>query len=422
MKEQRVAIVYPYASLDSVPSLHNAAVLLSEHGYLMDIFTSGSPEFAAPIFNDGRINLRLPRSDAFFSDLARRHHSVRTRITKLGAVSAVAKRCWGVARKWTPFLPTLIQVWRLHRRNPYRCVIGVDPAGLLQGNYLASIIRVPLVYYSLELLPSHEIRNPVLKRLKKREISLSRKAQFVIIQDEERARLLAQDNQIPMEKFALVPNSPLGRSGRRPSHYWHQRFGLSSDQRVVLHAGSIAPWTGIEQIVQSVGSWPENWVLVVHSRANAESSDLVKRLRELAVPGRVFFSLRPVARQEYNVLVDGADIGIAFYLSTGYTKFTGQNIQALGLSSGKIADYLRAGLPVIVNQAGSISELLQRERCGIAVESGRDIGEAIGQIAQRYVEYSEQACQVFEIYLDFSRGFQEVIKRIDSLEEETRCQ
>jgi hypothetical protein len=74
-------------------------------------------------------------------------------------------------------------------------------------------------------------------------------------------------------------------------------------------------------------------------------------------------------------------------------------------------------LPVIVNQAGSISELLRRERCGIAVEKGQDIGMAIAEISQRYQEYSERACQVFENYLDFGRGFQEVLRRIDSLDE-----
>jgi hypothetical protein len=42
MKEQRIAIVFPNTSFDTVPSLYGAAVLLSKHGYLVDIFTSGS--------------------------------------------------------------------------------------------------------------------------------------------------------------------------------------------------------------------------------------------------------------------------------------------------------------------------------------------------------------------------------------------
>ena len=421
-KGQLVAIVYPGTRLDSIPSLYNAAVLLSEHGYLLDIFTFESPEFARPVFNDDRVNLRVSRSDTFFSNLVRRHHSLRIRLTKLGAVSTVARRSWGLIRKWTPVLQTLVQVWRLHRRNAYRCIIGVDPNGLVQGNYLARLTRAPLVYYSLELLPSAEMQNYRAKRFKNREILLSRKAEFVIIQDEERAGFLARDNQIPRERFALVPNSPLSRSGRHPSDYWHRRFGLSSEQRVVLHTGSIDMWTGIEEIVRSVSAWPENWVLVVHTRFSAETSAVIDRLRELAVSERVFFSVQPVATREYDALVDGADIGIAFYFCTSESKFTGQNHQFLGLSSGKIADYLRAGLPIVVNHAGSISDLLQSERCGIAVENGSNIGTAIGQIAGQYQEYSERACQVFDKYLDFRREFQEVIRRIDSLQEETRCQ
>jgi len=171
MKEQRVAIVYPDASLDTVPSLHAAALLLSEHGYLVDVFTFESAHYATPVFDNGRVNLRLPRSDAFLNDLVRHYRSARALLPKLDVVSTWANKSWGITRRWVPILPHLIRAWRLHRQNPYRCVIGVDPVGLLQGNYLARLIRAPLVYYSLELLLSHERRKPADQRLKKREIS-----------------------------------------------------------------------------------------------------------------------------------------------------------------------------------------------------------------------------------------------------------
>ena len=38
---------------------------------------------------------------------------------------------------------------------------------------------------------------------------------------------------------------------------------------MVLHAGSVYHWTGIEDIVASVHSWPADWVLVVHTRFDA---------------------------------------------------------------------------------------------------------------------------------------------------------
>src|SRR5207249_360501 len=83
-----------------------------------------------------------------------------------------------------------------------------------------------------------------------------------------------------------------------------------------------------------------------------------------------------------------------------------------------IACYLRAGLPVIVNESASISGLLQREGCGISVNGGKDIGSAITQISQNYEQFSGQACRMFEKHLDFGRAFHEVIERIDSLKED----
>src|SRR5437867_824796 len=117
--------------------------------------------------------------------------------------------------------------FRLHKRSPYCCFIGADPESLIRANDLARFTGVPITYYSLELLLSHELTNKT-KQLKEQELLLSRKSSFVIIQDQERARLLAEDNEISLDKFILVPNAPLGSARRRPCHYWHDRFGLSS--------------------------------------------------------------------------------------------------------------------------------------------------------------------------------------------------
>src|SRR5205814_4069519 len=108
--------------------------------------------------------------------------------------------------------------------------------------------------------------------------------------------------------------------------------------------------TGIEAIIDSAGGWPEPWVLVIHTRYAAESSAYVDNLRSRANLRRVLFSLKPVPRQEYDPLIDGADVGLAFYVPTSGSSFTQSNVQTIGLSSGKLAYYLRAGLPVIVNK------------------------------------------------------------------------
>jgi glycosyltransferase involved in cell wall biosynthesis len=418
----RIAIVYPWPNLDTVPSLCNASYLLAQQGYEVDIFTHASDEFKTPTFNNG-INLKVLRHVP----------STPRAIKKLwqsaqlckGRVLSLLLRVYRALKEMKHMAANVLVAFRhskplreLHRSNPYRCFIGVDPEGLAQAHLLAKPLKVPVAYYSLELLLSQELSSAIEERLKKREISLSRKAPFIIIQDKDRARLLAEDNEISNDQFVLVPNAPLGPARRRRSNYWHEQFDLPSDFHVVLHTGSVEEWTGVREIVQSVKCWPEHWVLVVHTRYQGESSSDVAELRKLALPGRVVFSLKPVPRQEYDRLVDGADIGIAFYVPQPGSPYTQLNIQAIGLASGKMAYYLRAGLPVIVNGTTSLGELVRREGCGISIEKGQDIGNAIARITAKYDMYSERACQGFTKNFEFAHQFEEVINRLDSLSRE----
>jgi hypothetical protein len=215
--------------------------------------------------------------------------------------------------------------------------------------------------------------------------------------------------------MVFVPNSPPGRARRTPNRYWHDRFGLRQDARVVLHAGSLGAWTGIEQIIESVPGWPEPWVLIVHTRYDAESSPYVERLRARADQRRVYFSLKPLPRQAYDALIDGAHIGLAFYVPSRESALTQRNIQTIGLSSGKLAYFLRAGLPVIVNSSVSIAPRLVEAGCGVAVEEARGVAGALTHIAAEYDAYSSAACDFFDSELEFEGAFERVIGRLEEL-------
>jgi glycosyltransferase involved in cell wall biosynthesis len=215
--------------------------------------------------------------------------------------------------------------------------------------------------------------------------------------------------------MVLVPNAPPGPARRTPSRYWHERFALPATARVVVHSGSLGDWTGIQAIVDSVSGWPRPWVLVIHTRYDAESSTYVDDLRKRADPERVVFSLTPVPRQEYDPLIDGADAGVAFYVPTTGSAFTGLNVQTIGLSSGKLAYYVRAGLPVIVNRAASIAEEVTASGVGVAVDDASAIGTALERISADYDRFSGNAIRFFSDRLDFPSAFAEVVRRVDAL-------
>ena len=383
--KRRIAIVYPWGNLDTVPSLCNAANLLANVGYGVEIFTNLDHRFITPSFSNKLIKVITPQP----------------RWERQGIHRVIPAR-WSYP----------LQVWQRHLHCRYCCFIGVDPEGLVQAGNLSKWVTTPLVYYSLELLLSQEIMNREQVQLKEAEKRLSRRSAFVIIQDEERARLMAKDNNIPLNRFVLVPNTPLGPARHQYSGYWHKKFGLPERYRIVLHTGSLENWNGLKEIVGSVKRWPENWVLVIHSRSNYQNPDFIEKLRRQAVEGRVFFSLEPVPRQDYDALIHGADIGIAFYVPIEGSVYTQQNIQSVGLSSGKIAYYLRAGLPVIANDKTSISAFIKQEMCGIVVQAPDEIGDAIVTVAHNYDSYSNRAIQSFNCYLDFAHDFHQVIRCI----------
>ena len=92
-----------------------------------------------------------------------------------------------------------------HRRRSRRACAG---AHLAHG--------APIGYYSLELLLSYEVSSAAEQQLKAQERALSRQAEFVVVQDEARGRLLAEDNDLAWERLVLVPNAPPGQPDGDP--------------------------------------------------------------------------------------------------------------------------------------------------------------------------------------------------------------
>jgi glycosyltransferase involved in cell wall biosynthesis len=403
MSRGRIAIVYPRTNVDSVPCLVGAADALARAAYDVDLLVSTRAGAPLPCFATDRVHIVSIGTDASSGPPA----ALRGRLRFLPpSARASLARSYALARRLQPRRHTV-------PLRQYDCVIGVDPDGLTFANEIARGAAV--IYFSLELLLTDDLQTPAERALKARERTLSREAALVVIQDEARGRLLAQDNDIPLQRMVFVPNSPPGPVRRMANRYWHARFELPASARVVLHAGSLGAWTGIEQLVVSTTVWPEPWVLVVHTRYDAESSPYVERLRTQADPRRVHFSLQPVPRQAYDVLIDGADVGVGFYLPSRDSAFTQRNIETIGLSSGKLAYFLRAGLPVIVNDATSIAPRIVEAGCGVAVADAYGVADALVRIAANYARFSTRACDFFNTELDFDRAFERVISRLQEL-------
>jgi glycosyltransferase involved in cell wall biosynthesis len=209
----------------------------------------------------------------------------------------------------------------------------------------------------------------------------------------------------------------LGPAKHRRSDYLQRKLGISPDKKIVLHTGSIEAFTCAPQLLLSTKDWPDNWVLVFHTRYKSTGldSDYLATLRYLAKNGRVLFSFEPVPKDEYIDLVRSADVGVAFYCTQPGSSYWKDNIRYIGLSSGKLAYYLQAGLPVLVNDVGSLKQLVSKHNCGKIVEDPACTADAIEHIFEDYEYFSSNAVSCFNDKFNYESNFALVLTELERL-------
>jgi glycosyltransferase involved in cell wall biosynthesis len=404
MSNSRIIITFPEAILDSIPCLCNIITLLSTNGYKIDLMIYHDSDHILPKFNRNvKTHILYSRRYIFKNNNGNITHIINTLYNLVLIVYYKIKKM------------SLLSLFILRNSiKKYTCVIGINPTGIIMGYRYSQRLNVPIIYYSLELLLSSELSTIEEKRIKPQELMISKKSKFIIIYDLERAKLLSKDNDIPIEKFVIIPNSAPGSARRNKTRYWHNKFNLSAEKRIVLYTGSLGEWTGVSEIIESAIFWPRDWILVVHTRDNSESSDEYEKLKRIPNNGNVYFSVKPVPRLEYDALIDGADIGIAFYKIVPGSPFTMNNITFMGLCSGKLAYYLRSGLPVIINNVTSASDFVIQEKCGVSVTSKDEVSQAISTIAMDYEKFSQNSLDAYGKYFDISKYFTQLVENIEN--------
>ncbi len=295
--------------------------------------------------------------------------------------------------------------WRGARRERYDALVGVDATGMIAAGIAAGRRHTPLVHWSLELETGTECRDPVGRLVVRLARRYQRRAAITIVQDALRARaLLTALGSAGGGIVRLVPNAPAGPPRRAAGGWFHERFGLPPNQRIILHAGQILPQMLGEEVARAAARWPADWTLVLHERAWRPSTD--PYLQRVAALGgdRVRLSLKPVPYGELDRLFASADVCLALY-STAY----GDNFRLMEGASGKLAHALRVGVPVICTDVPGLGDLVRRAGCGLAVDSVDDLAAAVHRILADYERYRERAWSCYRETFEFGRAFEPVL-------------
>ena len=403
---------YPYGALPTVRGLVDAAGLLADAGYSVDVYYRRTDNYLGEALAYPGVTFTDDQPAVFGLGPVRRPAALKHGRALYDRAVARGPHAWW--RRWV-FLPELR---RRHARLPYVALIGLDWYGLTAAGPLAEALNVPFVYWSLELLFADDLPSPDLAPLKRLEAYWSRRAAFVVIQDQWRAAALVSENHIDPTRVVLVPNAPRGNARRRLSGQLRQKLGVDDSVRIVICSGLLRPWAMSLEVARAARTWPDGFLLYMQSKAmpNHDRTPYSDAVLQSALPGKVVIGLDPVPASDFRRLVDSADIGLALYNPVSpKTGRVDRNMQLMGYSSGKLADYLYSGLPVIVSSQPGLEDLVRADRCGVCVSTVESTAEALETISRDYATFSANAIACFDQTLELERHFGVVLERLESL-------
>ena len=305
--------------------------------------------------------------------------------------------------------------WRRLRSQRYDLAIGLNPEGVIAAHCLHNRSGTPFAYLSFEMMFRDELATPGPRLEKTREILASRRAALVLIQDTDRAALLARENGLDPDTFMLLPVAPRGGPEPVRSTALREQHGIQAHQTVVLHSGTFGLFTRSDGLMDTLPQWPADYVLLVNTfYPHAPGDRFLARLKSLNLPN-VRLACGALSPADHETLVAGADIGLAIYHAPGGSPFAGKNVATMGLSSGKLSTYTRAGLPVLCSGNPSLKPHLARYPFGEHTQELRAIPTLLSRIRQDWPARSKAARRFFLEQLDFDRFWPPVWIRLQQL-------
>ena len=246
---------------------------------------------------------------------------------------------------------------------------------------------------------------------KRIEKEFSNNANLWLVQDEDRANCLVEENNLSLDNCFICPVASAGL-GEFSKSRLRDTLDIEANKKVAIMIGSLSEWSMSHEIIKSVDKWPEDWVLIVHERYGRASQIIKDRMGKKYLGTRIFpSSFNSESLDDMGTILSGIDVGLAFYKPVYTTPYNGKNLKYLGLSSGKIATYLRYGIPILTNHIGKYADLIKKNKLGLVLENPGKIAFGLDNMSKS--EYSDNCQKFFLKKLDANIYMPSLFNKLD---------
>jgi glycosyltransferase involved in cell wall biosynthesis len=289
----------------------------------------------------------------------------------------------------------------------YHCHIVFDPSGMVLCKELFP--QAKPYFYSLELTLLSEASSTGEVSPNRFLLEKTRRwnndIRGLIIQSRERENLFRQDYDLADTVPSLIlPVTCRGNAVAEKSNYLRQALHIPAEKKITIHLGGMNYWFSCMELAQSFAKL-DGWVLVFQGNHCREYLRLFQnKIKAENVNNIIALKKFFTEIDSLDLILMSCDVGIAWYNNISL------NFSTAGQSSGKIATYLKFGLPVVANRYPSTEEALAEPGCGICVDSMSEIAAALGEISRNYAFFSANARREYERLYRFENYRQPISK------------
>lgn len=416
---KRVALFFWDGGIAVSPSITNTLLLLHKDGFEVDCITRYVDDTLADEINfPNGINIyrfgnehKGEKVEVIMSATSKKiNNNFAIKIKNFFGVYNIKKNIKININLLSTFCGYLKFGNKVTSKQHYSHIIGVDTNGLAASGIVFFKRRRQIIYFSLEIRFVSDFKYIINRIIKRAEKYFHRKSQVTIIQDTYRYEALCIENEIcdKSKNYIIVPNGPIGKYEKIKNDYFANKFNLSSSNVILLHAGGLSSGYMNDEIALSCSSLSERFKLIFHFFSfRKEDSHEVGRLKSLS-KNKALFSTNPVSLDKLAEITSSAHIGIAFY-----NKDRGLNHSLILGASGKMANYLQCGIPVIVLNLPGFKELFEEYHCGIVIDTPIITDDVINAILDDYEKYSSGAIRCFNEVYEFENHFNHVLDKMN---------